>query len=101
LFNLAITLGIAILAIAFSLFSILISYGGQIVLAYLAGEWLSKKFLPQVANPYLWLLLGVVLYAIVAAIPLLGWVASIAATLVGVGAMWLTWREWREAEAAL
>jgi cytoskeletal protein CcmA (bactofilin family) len=90
------SLGFSALGVAFAIFWLLVSYGSKIVVAYLVGKLLVQAVAPQVAeNKFVLLLVGIVLYMIIRAIPLLGWLVGLVAILIGVGAMWLVYRDWR------
>jgi hypothetical protein len=79
------------LLLATVLFTLLVWYGSKILVAYLAGKWILERLAPQVANRRIpVLLLGLVLYVLLASLPTIGWVVSILATALGLGAMW-TW----------
>ena len=62
----------------------------KVVAAYMFGEWIMKKISKE-ENEKIWLnlLVGVFLYIIIRAIPVIGWIAGLAATLIGTGAFWL------------
>ncbi|MBI3244595.1 MAG: hypothetical protein HYZ49_20130 [Chloroflexi bacterium] len=93
--------GFSTLSLAFTVFTLLVSYGSKLVVAYLVGKVIVKAFAPQAPDNKWWpLVAGVTLYVLFRAIPLLGWLVGIAVTLVGVGAMWLLFRQWRAANAA-
>jgi cytoskeletal protein CcmA (bactofilin family) len=88
--------GFSGLAIVFAVFSLLVQYGSKVVIAFLGGRWILEKLAPQYAeNKALPLLLGVVLYVLLRAIPFFGWLLSVFVTLLGLGAMWLLYRERR------
>ena len=69
------------------------------VIAFLLGLWIVKGLAPN-ATPasknILALVLGSILYVVLRAIPVLGWLIGLAATLAGLGAIWLAAREWRQ-----
>jgi hypothetical protein len=48
-------------------------------------------FKHETEKPWLSLLLGVFLYVLIRAIPVVGWLAALTATLFGMGAFWLTY----------
>lgn len=83
----------------FTFFTISVAYGSKLVVAYPVGRWLLHRFQGETAAQLTgwqqgWpLLLGVVLYVLVAGIPYLGFVVSVVVTLLGLGAMWLSLRE--------
>ncbi len=94
--------GFSALGLAFTIFTFLVSYGSKLVVAYLASLLVVRSLTPQYSeNKGVVLVVGVVLYVIVRGIPLLGWFIGIAATLVGVGAMWLVFRERRSGAPTL
>ena len=88
--------GFSGLAIVFAVFSLMVQYGSKAVIAFLGGRWILGKLAPQYTeNKALPLVLGVVLYVILRAVPFFGWLLSVFVTLRGLGAMWLLFREWR------
>ena len=88
--------GFSGLAIVFAVFSLMVQYGSKAVIAFLGGRWILERLAPQyVENKALPLVLGVVLYVILRAVPFFGWLLSVFVTLLGLGAMWLLFREWR------
>lgn len=98
--------GFSSLGLAMAIFVLLVSYGSKLVIAFWGGQWLLSKISPQAAGTKTWpLVLGVVLYVLLRAIPVLGWVIGVVVTLIGMGAMWLVFQDWRrpalvEAEAS-
>jgi hypothetical protein len=88
--------GFSGLGLAFTVFTLLVSYGSKLVVAYLFGRLLLQTLAKQYAGrKFLTLFVGVVVYALVAWIPILGWLIGLVATLIGLGAMWLWFRERR------
>ena len=81
--------------LAAAIFGIISSYVTKIVVAYFAGAWLLGQVNRKSAPPHIiWpTLLGILVYVILRAIPILGWLVDIAATLFGLGAIWLWARE--------
>lgn len=83
----------------FTFFTLLIAFGSKLVVAYPVGQWIMQRLQGGTASePVGWqqgwpLLVGVLLYAVVAGIPYFGFVVNILVTLLGLGAMWLSWRE--------
>ncbi len=93
--------GFSGLALVVTVFSLLVVYGSKLVVAYLVGDWIMEKLMPQVGGRRYWaMVIGVVLYALLSAIPFLGWLIALVVTLIGVGAMWLVYRQWRQPPAA-
>lgn len=90
--------GLASLSLAFMLFWLSVFYISRIVVAFLFGRLLvglvSKKAASGRLAP---LFFGVVLYALLASIPYLGFVVSALATFFGLGALWMTLRQIKKA----
>jgi hypothetical protein len=85
--------GFSTLGLAVSLFTLLVTYGSKLIVAYLAGWLIVRAFASN--NQWLALLVGVIVYVLVSGIPLFGWLFSLLATLLGVGATWLVYRQWQ------
>lgn len=86
---------------AFTGFIFMITLGCKVLLAYLIGDWvLSSIFKQSQTNRYLVLLLGTVIFVILQAIPILGWLFGLAVTLLGLGALWLYIQSLRKPAAA-
>jgi hypothetical protein len=66
--------------------------GGKLILAKIKPELAEHKFWP--------LALGVVLLAILLAIPILGWLVNVLVVLLGLGALWLAGKDWFEGRRA-
>ncbi len=78
---------------AFALFVIYIS---KAIVAFLVGLMLLNRIVPAYAKyKPLALIIGLVLYVLLAAIPILGWVIGMLATVLGLGAVWLLYKEKR------
>jgi hypothetical protein len=80
--NLALTVGFGIFA----------AFIPQIVISLWGGEWLLKRFGRQSSQRYLALVLGLVLFVLVTAIPILGGLINLMVILLGLGALWLWFR---------
>lgn len=92
--------GTSSLGVAFALFSLAVSYGSKLIVAYLGGQWIAQRLGGRVAESRGWaLVIGVLVYVLLRSIPFLGWLVGLAATLVGLGAMWLLYRELRQPPA--
>ncbi len=88
--------GFSGLALAFILFVLAVVYGSKLIVTYLAGKLILQRFAPSVADQAIWpLVLGVVLYVLIRLIPWLGQLVSVVAMLIGLGAMWMLFREGR------
>jgi cytoskeletal protein CcmA (bactofilin family) len=87
-------LGISLssLGALFAAFTLLVTYGSKLIVAYLIGDLLMRKVSPQASHFRIWaFLLGLVIFSLVYAIPGFGWLIGVAATLVGLGAMLLVY----------
>jgi cytoskeletal protein CcmA (bactofilin family) len=77
---------LAVLAFLFVVFTV-----SKLVALYLAARWLTAHLFPKSAgNAWIILLVGVLAYALLSIIPILGILAGLAAALVGTGAIWLS-----------
>lgn len=84
------------LGLAFTIFLIFVMYISKAIAAYLVGKLILDRLAPQsMRYRVLPLLLGTFIYILVIALPILGWVIGIIATLLGMGAVWMTLRERR------
>jgi hypothetical protein len=89
--------GFSSLGLAVTIFLLLVNYGSKLVLAFWGGQWLLSKLAPQASESKVWpLVVGVLIYVLLRAIPFLGWVIGLVVTLIGLGAMWLVFRDWRK-----
>jgi cytoskeletal protein CcmA (bactofilin family) len=79
-------------------FSITWSYVTRIVISLLLGQLIFRLFKSPAAEHRWWpMLVGVVIFVIITAVPVLGWLAGLAAVLLGLGAVWLWGRDWLRA----
>lgn len=82
--------GIFVLFALILFFVLAVVFVTKIAAAQLGGQWLLRKFnSPLAENKYLPLVLGVVLLAILMALPYFGWLFSLLAVLAGLGALWM------------
>ena len=71
------------------------AYVTKIIIGLLLGQLLFRLFKSPAAEHRWWpMLLGVLVFVIIAAVPLLGWLAKLVAALLGLGAIWLWGRDW-------
>lgn len=78
---------------AFTLFTLLIAYGSKLVVVYPFGHWLISQMSATQAEKRAWpLVIGVLLYVLVRGIPYIGFVVGLFVTMIGIGAMWLIFR---------
>lgn len=88
-------IGLSTWGLSLAAFSLIVSYISKLVVAFFIGKWLLEKLLPK-AKRNIWpLLVGVMLYVLICSIPWLGWVIGVIATLMGLGAIWLAFRDRR------
>jgi len=88
------SVGFSSLGLVLAIFGLLVSYLSKLVVCFLAGEFLLSKTLPDAAQGLAWpLVLGIFLYVLLRAIPVFGWMLGALITLIGLGAMWLVYRE--------
>jgi cytoskeletal protein CcmA (bactofilin family) len=89
------TIGLGILAnlslvIGFLIFA---SYVPQIILSFLGGQWLLHKIRLNVSNRrFTSLIIGLVVFVILTAIPVFGDILSLIIIFAGLGALWILWR---------
>jgi len=89
------TIGFTSIGLIMAAFSLLLSYGSKIVVAYLVGKLLLKWLAPKFEGHMIWpLVIGLLIYTFLRAIPLgFGWVIGFIVTMIGLGAMWLLYRD--------
>lgn len=84
--------GFPLLGLAFIAFIFVISYLCQSVAAYLAGRWILNKVQPELNDKVYWpLLLGLVILALLFAIPVAGGLLQFLVVLAGLGAIISLW----------
>lgn len=89
-----------ILLLAFTLFFFVVFTISKILASYMFGRWLLKGlFKMEEEKPWLNLLVGVFLYVMIRAIPIIGFLAGFTATLIGAGAFWLAYFQKKAVEA--
>ena len=83
-------------------FSLVWNFASRIVISLLLGQLVFRLFKSPAAEHRWWpMLLGVVIFVIVSAIPVLGWLAGLAAALLGLGAIGLwVYGLWKNRKAA-
>ena len=87
-------IGFSSLGLILAGFGLMVSYGSKIIVSYLVGKLILKWLAPKYDSGLIWpLVLGLVLYTFLRAIPLgFGLLIGIVSTLVGIGAIWLVIR---------
>jgi len=92
--------GIVMSTAAFG-FSITWAYVTKIAISLLLGQLIFGLFKSPAAVHRWWpMLLGVLIFVIITAIPVLGWLATLATVLLGLGAVWLWGRDWLRSRKA-
>jgi cytoskeletal protein CcmA (bactofilin family) len=96
------SVGFSGLGLISAAFGLLVSYGSKLVVAYLVGKLLLSYLVPKFEGSEFWpLLIGVLLYTFLRAIPFgFGFVISVIVTLIGLGAMWLYYRDHIKSDVA-
>jgi cytoskeletal protein CcmA (bactofilin family) len=75
-------------------FSIAVTYVTKVVVSFLGGRLILARLKPDWAEGRIWpLVVGVVLFVIITAIPILGWLVNLVVVLLGLGALWLLGRD--------
>ncbi len=86
--------GFSSLGLALAIFGLLVSYVSKLVVSFLAGKLILGRVAPKYTEQLAWpMILGILIYVILRAIPILGWLIGAFVTLIGIGAMWLTYRD--------
>jgi hypothetical protein len=97
----SLTLGSASLNFVVTSLTALVLFGSKLVVAYLGGDWLFKRFWPDYKGPrFVPLAVGLVIYKLIELIPGIGFIFGLLVTLVGLGAIWLAHRQARAAAVA-
>lgn len=82
-------IGIAVITLSLTGFGILAVYVSKFVLAYWAGGLVLNKVKFAGKNKETWsLIAGIILYVILSAIPVFGWIMGVLVSMVGIGAIW-------------
>ncbi len=82
--------GLSALGLAFTIFLFLVSYASKLVVVLLVGQLLFRAVARGYTGSQFWpFLVGLVLYALLRLVPVLDWLVALAATLIGLGAIWL------------
>lgn len=86
--------GFTSLGLAFWLSLLFVSYGTKVIVTFLVGTLILERLAPK-ANQYkiLPLLLGLLIYVLLAWLPYFGWVVAVLVNAVGLGAAWLAYRD--------
>lgn len=89
----SVSVGFAGLSLACVVFYTALLWTGKLLLAFIIGQWVFSKVLPNAAAGRLWpFVMGAVIFALLAAIPYVGFLFSFVVALAGLGALWYAWR---------
>jgi cytoskeletal protein CcmA (bactofilin family) len=78
-------------------FGIIASYLPQIIVSFLGGRWLLQQLRPETSSrSFVALVVGLVAFVVLTAIPVLGWLVSLISVLLGLGAIWIWGRSKRD-----
>ena len=79
------------LILAFVLFT---AFVAKITIGWLGGKMILARIKPELAEHKIWpLVVGMIIIAILIALPLVGWLFNLVIVLFGLGALWLWTRE--------
>jgi hypothetical protein len=96
MFSSAFGLGGAALSLIIAAFSFVVRYVAKAVVAYVVGRLVMERLAPQTqsgAAGKAWALVaGVLVYEVLRAIPILGWLIGAVVTLCGLGAIFFLFR---------
>lgn len=88
--------GFAGLGLLVTVFTAIVLWGAKVIVSYLIGKLILQRFAKDYAdNALVAFLLGLVLFEIVAAVPILGPIVTMVVILLGLGAMWYVYYERR------
>jgi hypothetical protein len=86
--------GILGMALLVFFFSIAWGYVAKVIVSFLGGRLILARLKPDWAEGRAWpLVVGIVLFVIITAIPILGWLINLVVVLLGLGALWLLGRD--------
>lgn len=86
--------GFSSLGLAFWLSLLFVSYGTKVIVAFLVGTIILRRLAPNSLNyKILPLLLGLLIYVLLAWVPYFGWVIAVLVNAIGLGAAWYAFKE--------
>lgn len=92
--------GFTSLGLVFWLSLLFVSYGTKVIVAFLVGSIILKRLAPNTLQyKILPLLLGLLIYVLLAWVPYFGWVIAVLINAIGLGGAWLAFRD-RNPEAS-
>lgn len=92
--SLVFAIGLFTILLASVLYVFLVLFGSKIAAAHLLGQLVLAMISSRAASTRIGcMLLGILIYLLLAAIPYLGWLVAVAATFFGLGAIWMSLRD--------
>ena len=86
-------IGFSSLGLVLAIFGLIVSYGSKLVVSFTGGKLILDQMAPEAAQKPIWpLLLGIVIYVVLRAVPIIGFWIGALVTIIGVGALWLVYR---------
>lgn len=74
-------------------FSLIVAYLAPVAVSLLGGQRLMQWLRPTETSPITTLGIGLLVFAILTAIPVVGWIVGLIAALLGLGALWVSLRD--------
>jgi hypothetical protein len=91
------SMGLSGLVLGLTAFTAVVLWGAKVIVACLVGKLLLQQFVKSYADrAIVAFLLGLVLFEIVATIPVLGFFVTVVTVLLGLGAIWYVWYDRRK-----
>lgn len=86
--------GFGSLVMGFSFYLLVVIYISKVIVALLVGSLILTRLSrsAEAPNPWLALLVGLVLYTLLGSLPYLGFAVGLLSTILGLGAIWVTYR---------
>jgi hypothetical protein len=86
-------IGLSSWAAVFAVFSLAVFHISKVIVSFVAGKWIFSKLAPASTSNIWPMVVGVLIYAILCLIPLFSLLLEIAVVLLGMGAMWLVFKQ--------
>jgi hypothetical protein len=75
-------------------FVLVTSFLTKIIVGWLGGKLILGRIKPELAEHKVWpMVIGVIIIALLVALPYIGWLLGLLVMLIGLGAIWLWTRE--------
>ncbi|MCX6070932.1 MAG: polymer-forming cytoskeletal protein [Chloroflexi bacterium] len=92
--SLTFAVGLFSVLLAAVLYVFLVLFCSKLVAAFFVGQLILGAISPRAADTKAWsMLLGILVYLLLAAIPYFGWLVAVSATFFGLGAIWMSVRD--------